>query len=186
MFLSHITIEQYIDDGKIVIKPEFEKKNIRPAGIRVHLAKEILIPQPGQTVEINKPQQLNYKEVDLTREEFYLEPGQFALGATYESIQTPPHILTLLDGRSTIARLGLTTHVTASVIDGAFRTPHVIVLEMKNVGNFRIKLKFKDPIAMLVFSQLTEPVTKEIQTQYGQKQTKATPPNLHFITGQDE
>jgi len=186
MFLSHQSIEKYIDNGTIKIGPEFDKKNIRPAGVRLHLAQEILIPEPNQIVEINKPQELKYKEVNLTQEEFYLEPGQFILGATFETLQVPPTILPLLDGRSTIARLGLTTHITASIIDGAFEMPHVVVLEIKNVGNFRIRLKFKDPIAMMVFAELKDPVIQKMQNQYSKNQTKVTAPNIGFRTGIDE
>lgn len=179
MFLSHQSIEQYIDQGKIVIGPDFDKKDIRPVGIRVHLAKDILIPLPNQTVELGVDQELQYREVDLTQETFYLEPGQFILAATYEGIKTPPTILALLDGRSTIARLGLTTHVTASVLDGTPEGQHP-VLEIKNVGNFRIRLKFKDPIAMIIFAELKEPITQLGQSEYGSKQTKVTPPSLKF------
>ncbi len=186
MFLSHQTIERYLDEGKIVIAPEFDKKNIRPVGIRIHLAKEILIPEPHQTVEISSATELKYQEIDLTQEEFYLEPGQFILGATYEAIQTPPNLLAILDGRSTIARLGITTHITASVLDGTFEGPHTVVLEIKNVGNFRVRLKFKDPIAMIVFTELTEPVIQKMHSQYGKNQTKVTAPNLRFRPGQDE
>jgi deoxycytidine triphosphate deaminase len=85
-----------------------------------------------------------------------------------------------------VARLGLTTHITASVIDGTFETPHVAVLEIKNVGNFKIRLSFKDPIAMMLFAELKEPVTQKIQTQYGSGQSRATPPNLWFRTGHDQ
>lgn len=187
MFLSHQTIEKYIDEGKIIIQPEFDKKNIRPVGLRIHLAKDILIPEPNQTVEINGiSQDLKYKEIDLTKEEFYLEPNQFILGATYEAIQTPPNILAILDGRSTVARLGITVHITAAIADGTFEMPHVVVLEIKNVGNFRVKLKFKDPIAMMVFTELKEPVVQKIQSQYGGGQSKVTPPNLNFKTGEDK
>ncbi len=185
MFLSHQSIERYIDEGKIKIMPEFDKKNIRPVGLRLHLAREILIPEPHQTVEINAPQELKYKEVDLTQEEFYLGPGEFILGATFEALHVHPTVLPILDGRSTIARLGLTTHITAAVIDGAFEAPHVIVLEIKNVGNFRIRLRFRDPIAMMVFAELKEPVVQKTQNQYGNTQNKVTPPNLTFCTGKD-
>lgn len=185
MFLSHQTIEQYINEGKIAITPDFDKKNIRPAGIRIHLAQNLLLPEPHQIVSLTVAQDLNYKEIDLTKEDFLLEPGQFVLGASYEAIQTPPNVLAILDGRSTVARLGLTTHVTASVIDGTFEVPHVAVLEIKNLGNFRIRLNFKDPIAMMLFAELKDPVTQKIQTQYGGNQSKATPPNLRFKTGQD-
>lgn len=185
MFLSHSTIETYIDEGKIIITPDFDKKNIRPTGVRLHLAKDILVPEPDQTISLSEPDELIYKEIDLTTKEFYLKPGDFILAATYEAIQTPPTILALLDGRSTVARLGLTTHITASVIDGTFETPHVAVLEIKNVGNFTIKLQYRDPIAMMLFTELSEPVTQKIQSQYGGGQHKVTPPNLAFITGKD-
>jgi deoxycytidine triphosphate deaminase len=62
------------------------------------------------------------------------------------------------DGRSTVARLGVTIHITASVIDETFETPHVAVLEIKNVGNFKIRLNFKDPVAMMLFAELKDPV----------------------------
>jgi len=89
MFLSHQTIEKYIDEGKINIEPDFDKKNIRPVGIRIHLAKNLLVPEPDQVVSLTVAQDLKYKEIDLTKEDFLLEPGQFVLGATYEAIQ--PH-----------------------------------------------------------------------------------------------
>jgi dCTP deaminase len=186
MFLSHQTIEKYIDEGRILIGPDFDKKNIRPAGIRIHLAKHLLVPEPGQVVSLTEAQDLEYEEVDLTAEEFLLEPGQFVLGASYEAIQTPPDVLAILDGRSTIARLGLTVHITAAVIDGTFETPHVAVLEIKNLGNFKIRLNFKDPVAMMLFAELKDPVTQKIQSRYGGGQSKATPPNLRFRTGDDE
>jgi dCTP deaminase len=185
MFLSHQTIEKYIDNGCIVVGPCFDKNNIRPVGIRMHLGKDILVPYPDQIVDLTQAQDLRYKKVDLSKEEFYLEPGQFVLGSTYETIQTAPHILAILDGRSTIARLGLTTHITASIIDGTFKVPHSATLELKNVGNFRIRLKEKDPIAMMLFAELKEPVTQNLQSQYSQQLTVA-PPNLQFKTGQDK
>lgn len=185
MFLSHQAIEEYIDKGEIVIKPDFDKKNIRPVGIRIHLSKDILVSEPNQTVSITSAQDLKYREVDLTKEDFYLEPNQFILGATYESIQTPKNILAILDGRSTVARLGLTTHITASIADGTFEQPHTVVLEIKNVGNFRVKLSHKDPIAMMVFAELTHHIEKGMHSQYSD-QNRVTPPNLNFKTGTDK
>jgi dCTP deaminase len=186
MFLSHQTIEKYIKEGKIIIEPRFDRKHLRPVGIRIHLAKDLLLPEPDQIVSLTVAQDLKYKPIDLTQEGFLLEPGQFVLGASYEAIQTAPNILAILDGRSTVARLGLTTHITASVIDGTFEVPHVAVLEIKNVGNFKIRLNFKDPIAMMLFAELKDPVTQKIQTQYGGGQSQVTPPNLRFRTGHDK
>ncbi|MDD5726461.1 MAG: dCTP deaminase [Patescibacteria group bacterium] len=166
MFLSHQTITKYLDEGLITVQPEFEMKDIRPAGIRLHLGKGIFIPESGQTVELGGGSELQYKEIDISEEPFILAPNEFVLGATYESIKTPPNILAILDGRSTVARLGLTVHATASICDGTLESPQVIVLEIKNIGNFNLKLKFKDPIAMMVFAELNAPVTQYAQTQY--------------------
>lgn len=177
MFLSHTTIERLIKEGKLVITPEFRSEDIRPAGIRIHLAQEILVPEPGQTVDLTEEQDLKYREVDLTKEEFFLEPGDFVLGATCEAIQTPPNVLAILDGRSTVARVGLTTHVTAAVIDGTLSEPHVAVLEIKNSGNFRIRLKYRDPIAMMIFAEVDSPIARKFATKYG-GQGKATPPRF--------
>ncbi len=186
MFLSHNTLERYIDEGKIIIGPSFNKKNIRPVGIRMHLGNKLLIAEPNQVIDLTQSEDLKYKQIDLSREEFYLDPGQFVLGSTYETIKTAPTILAILDGRSTIARLGLTTHITAAIIDGTYEKPHAATLEIKNVGNFRIRLKVGDPIAMMIFAELSEPVTLSLQTQYGTNPDQVTPPNLRFKTGKDQ
>lgn len=185
MFLSHISIEEYINSGRLIIGPNFDKKNIRPVGIHIHLGKEILVPKPDQSASISGGEDLHYDKIDLTQAEFILNPGDFVLGATYESIETDGSILPLLDGRSTVARLGITTHVTAAICDGALGAPNIVVLEIKNVGNFKIHLRYQDPIAMMCFVQLTTPVVQKQQTQYAQ-QLGVAPPNLQFKTGKDQ
>lgn len=185
MFLSHKNIEEYIDKGLIKIKPEFSKKNIRPVWLRIHLGKTILIPEPNQVVNLTESNDLKYKEIDISKEEFYLNPWDFVLWSTYEIIQVTKNILTILDGRSTIARLWLTTHITALTIDWAY-LPHSITLEMKNVGNFKIRLKYKDPIWMLLFAELKDNVEQDLQNQYIYNLDKIAPPNLNFKTWKDK
>ena len=48
-------------------------------------------------------------------------------------------------------------------------------LEIKTVGNFKVRLNFKDPVAMMLFAELKDPVRQKIQSQYGGGQSKATP-----------
>lgn len=185
MFLSHLSIEEYINSGRLIIGPNFDKKNIRPVGIRIHLGKDILVPQPSQFASISGSEDLQYDKIDLTTNNFTLNPGDFILGATYESVETDGSIVPFLDGRSTVARLGITTHVTAAICDGALGAPNVVVLEIKNMGNFKIKLRYLDPIAMMCFVQLTTPVIQKQQTQYAQ-QLGVAPPNLQYQTGKDQ
>lgn len=186
MFLSHQDIENCIKDGSIEIGPSFDNKNIRPAGVRVHLGEEVIVPQSGQTISLTEKNNLSYKTIDISKTEFNLGPGEFVLASTFEKFKTAPNILAILDGRSTIARLGLTTHITASIIDGTFEMPHSPTLEIKNVGNFTIRLKYMDPIAMMLFAELKTPVTQKLQSQYRNLPHTVAPPNLNFETGKDK
>lgn len=52
-------------------------------------------------------------------EAFYLHPGELALAVTLESVTLPADLVGWLDGRSSLARLGLMVHVTAHRIDPA-------------------------------------------------------------------
>jgi hypothetical protein len=42
------------------------------------------------------------------------------------------------------------------------------VLEIKNVGNFKIRLNFKDPVAMMLFAELKDPVKGSCQGRWCQ------------------
>src|SRR5262249_43144926 len=50
-------------------------------------------------------------------------PGQFVLALTYESIKIPKHLIALVEGRSTYARLGLSMHQTAPWIQPGWSGP---------------------------------------------------------------
>jgi len=181
MILSDVTIEQYIDAGKIKIFPEFNKSNIRPTGIRLHLGNEILIPVENQTIDLTAPQDVCYTKKSLSQNGYLIKPDMFLLAATYESIMTDPNIICHLEGRSTIARLGLSLHCASGIIDNIHDEPRAIVLELKNNGLFKLKIKPRLPIGMLVFSELSQPIRQQSQSQY-KNQNSVEPPNLHFVS----
>jgi len=82
-----------------------------------------------------------------------------------------------LDGRSTVARLGLSVHCTSQIIDGNFDEPRTVVLEIKNNGNFNIVLRPMMAVAMISFSELSTPIEQKSQSQY-KGQNSVAPPNL--------
>ena len=61
-----------------------------------------------------------------------LEPGEFALAATEEWVDIPPEFVGRVEGKSTLARMGLIVHTTAGFIDPGFHGK--ITLELCNVG----------------------------------------------------
>ena len=52
---------------------------------------------------------------------FILNPGQFVLAETLECIELPDNIVATIEGKSSIARLGVTLHQTGGWIDAGFR-----------------------------------------------------------------
>lgn len=179
MILSDVTIEKYIDSGKIRILPKFEKYNIRPTGIRLHLGNEMLVPTENQTVDLGMPLDIKYKRITIPEEGYLFKRGMFFLATSFESIMIPRNIVCHLEGRSTIARLGLSIHCTSGIIDSNHDEPRSIVLEMKNDGTFDLIIRPRIPIGMLLFSELSQPIQQKSQSQY-RNQNTVEPPNLHF------
>ncbi|MBT4387933.1 dCTP deaminase [Candidatus Woesearchaeota archaeon] len=177
MIFSDVTIKEFIENGKIKILPTFDNKNIRPAGIRLHLGDELLVPVPNQIVDLSNSSDIKYEKIKINEEGYTLKPGEFVLGTTVESIHLSKDIVGKLDGRSTIARLGLLIHCSSDTIDGNHEHSRSITLELKNIGNFNLIIKPNIPIAMVVFHKLTEQIQQKNQTQYN-NQTGVQPPNL--------
>ncbi len=177
MIFSDKTIRDEIRSGNIKILPEFNVENIRPTGIRLHLGNELLIPIAGQRVDLNSEEDIAFERIDIALDGYVLKPGQFVLGSTYEKFQVPRNIVCHVEGRSTIARIGLAIHCTSGIIDGNFEEPRTIVLEIKNLGPFEIVLRHKAALAMLSFSQLTTGIEQSSQQQY-QGQDGVVAPNF--------
>lgn len=177
MIFSDRTIKDLISKGSIQIFPEFDPANIRPAGIRLHLGKELLIPRKGQMVDLDSDEEVHFTKQLISDEGFILRPNEFVLGSTYERFQVPRNVVCHVDGRSTVARIGLAIHCTSGIIDGNFEEARTIVLEMKNQGPFDLVLRYRMAIAMLSFNQLTTEIEQSAQKQY-KGQQGVLPPNL--------
>lgn len=91
-------------------------------------------------------------------ETFVLHPGELALGITLESITLPDDLVGWLDGRSSLARLGLMVHVTAHRIDPGWSGN--IVLEFFNSGKLPLALRPGMAIGAMSFETLTGPAQR--------------------------
>ena len=158
MFLSNKTISKYIQKGKIIVKG---KLHIETKGITMNLGNELLIPKPNQTIDTENPKEIKYEKYDLEREPYILKPNDFVLGSTLQNIKTDKNIITMIDGRSTFARVGMTVHITAFVLDGIPFNNENSVLEIKNLGNCNIVLHKGEQIGTYLFAKLTEKIVEE-------------------------
>jgi dCTP deaminase len=181
MILPGQVIAEYAEQGLIGVRPRFDKQQVRPCGLRVHLSPQVLIAKPGQRVDLRgtspEPQ---YDEFDLNSAPLVIPPGGFALGSTMESFKVSPSLVCWLDGRSTLARLGLLIHATASLMDGIHAEFRNIVVELANVGPFELVLPPGLAIGMVIFSTLAGEADLAFEQSQYRGQQGTIPPNLGF------
>lgn len=87
---------------------------------------------------------------------FVLHPNSFVLAITLESVELPDDIVARLEGRSSLGRLGIIVHATASVIDPGWRGR--IVLELANHGQMPVALYPGMRVCSVTFEPLSSPV----------------------------
>jgi len=163
MFLSNKTISKYIQKGKIIVKG---KLHIETKGITMNLGNELLIPKPNQTVDTKNPKEIKYDKYDLKKEPYILKPNDFVLGSTLQNVRTDKDIITMIDGRSTFARVGMTVHITALILDGVPFNNENSVLEIKNLGNCNIVLHKGEKIGTYLFAKLSEKIVGGKKSKY--------------------
>lgn len=166
-----------INCGSIVIEP-FQKENLQSGSYYFHLGRIILIPKEGQIIQFDGDNDPIYDRFDMKNNPFILEPGKFVLGQTKEILTIKNNIGMFIDGRTTLARLGLQIHQTASFIQPG-HTESIITLEIFNAGNFQIELKEGIDIAKGIFFKSDKSATtgyKDNGIYSSQKET--TPPDI--------
>ena len=95
---------------------------------------------------------------------FEIEPGMFLLGWTIEKIQLPhtSRIAARVEGKSSLARIGIGVHVTAPTIHAGFGyrpddltyPGNPIQLEIWNAGPFKVRLVEGMRICQLIFEEV--------------------------------
>lgn len=96
---------------------------------------------------------------------FMMHPGEFILATTLESVTLPADIAGRLEGRSSLGRLGIVVHSTASMVDPGFSGK--IVMELGNLGRIPVALYPGMRICALTFDKLSHPVS----VPYNKKKT---------------
>lgn len=157
MLLSDRDILATIHAGRIALDP-WDPEMVQPSSVDVRLDRLFRIFENHRYPVIDpaaeQDELTRLVEVD-SEEPFVLHPGEFVLGATYETVSLPDDVAARLEGKSSLGRLGLLTHSTAGFIDPGF-TGHV-TLELSNVATLPIKLYPGMKIGQLCFFQLSSP-----------------------------
>ena len=183
MRLCDTDIEQHLEEGSIVIEPKPNSSMISGVSVDIRLGNEFRVfrDHTAPYVDLSAPKAEVQKAMNSIMsdeifiedgEAFFLHPGELALAVTYEAVTLPDNIVGWLDGRSSLARLGLMVHVTAHRIDPGWSGQ--IVLEFYNSGKLPLALRPKMKIAALNFETMSasaaRPYNKRDDAKYkGQK-----------------
>lgn len=154
MFLSDKDILSAVKAGEIVLDP-FDEKRLQPATYDIRLGNTFIVNDAHSTKAIDpvmgifpKTQTIEVKDGD----EFVLHPGVSILGYSKEKFGSDSYLIEV-NGKSSLARIGLIVHNSASIVNpGHFLN---IALELCNLNNVPIVLRPGMEIAQLSFTTLS-------------------------------
>ena len=178
---SVLTKEQilgYLSERKIVVEPILDPKQINCASIDLRLDnyfgefRTAKLPHiDPANVQQEYEEFLDFIELEFLKNYYYLQPKRFVLAQTFEYIALPNNIVARLDGRSSVAREGLTVHAAAGFVDPGFRGH--LVFELLNAGEMPLKLYPLMRVAKIIFFRSRK--TREYEGQYN-IQVRIRPP----------
>lgn len=118
MILTGTEIVAQMEKGNIKIEP-FNPARLNPNSYNLTLGPKLLVAKPGAVMRMDEDSRSQFDEVEIPEEGFLLQPGQFALASTVEYTETA-RFAPFIEGRSSVARLGLFVHITAGFGDVGF------------------------------------------------------------------
>jgi len=179
MILSNVAIQDALDRGALVIRPEpsprqgtdLQRSPFQTTAVDLRLSDEISYFREGLPVNIDLRRgrfetlfSSNSMTEKLTEERpFALNPQKMVLGRTLEWVELPlpmagndasesSCLAARVEGRSSYARCGLLVHFTAPTIHAGFKGH--ITLELINLGRIPVLLFPNIPICQLIVERV--------------------------------
>jgi len=177
-------ISHLLEIGAVCIEPLLDlREQLNPAGIDLRLDTQLKEFKHMDRAAIDPHEQMSYdqelyehKEIDVrsAQAHYVLQKGTFIIAQSLERLALPSTIAGALDGRSSLARIGVVVHVTAGSIDPGFKG-HV-TFELANLGTMPVLIRPFDRVARLILHR-TNRVKKPYAGKY-QHQTGVMPSRI--------
>jgi dCTP deaminase len=158
--LSDGTIRALVEEGRILIDP-WDPELVQPASVDVRLGDSFRVFHNHRVSAIDlrdMPENLTEEVVVPEGEPFVIHPGEFCLGRTLERVELADDIVSRVEGKSSLGRLGLIVHATAGFVDPGWKG--TLTLELNNLTRIPIKLWPGLLIAQLSFMALDRPAER--------------------------
>ena len=156
MLLSDRDLHDAVAAGRIGVEP-FAPELVQPSSLDVRLAAHFWVPDPAAgPIDPEQPGQGDWLTVP-DGEPFRLQPGQFVLASTVETVRVPADVSGFVVGKSSLARHGLAVEA-AGLVDAGFEG--ALTLELYSMAGREILLRPGLLVAQLYFLALTSPAVR--------------------------
>ena len=155
--MSDKEILEAMKTGEILIEPFSATDMLGPCSVDLHLLDEFRVFKMGRVVD---PQGDNSSDqvtelISTGGKPFIIAPGQFTLASTIEKIAISKGIAATLEGRSSIARMGIMVHAAGLVNPGTgIVKPSRLTLEVSCQNSSPVKLYPNMKIVQIIFHRL--------------------------------
>ncbi len=179
MILSDRDIRQALKEGKVKIAPASGlERRIGPDGIDFRLGHDFLLfernkqayidPRRAETAK-GTTRQITIK----TGEPFIIHPHELVLATTLERLTLCDELLGRLEGRSSLGRLGIIVHSTASIFHPGW--DGTATMELGNLGVMPVALYPRMRICTFTFERMSSPVERPYGTGKSKYQGQTGP-----------
>lgn len=171
MILSDRDIKKAITDKRIVFQPEINlAKQLGSCSVDLRLGNSFRVFKYSRFPFIDPndkklAEEMMSEEIVSDNGSFILQPQDFVLATSVESFRLSDDLLARLEGRSSLGRLGIVVHSTASIFEPGWEG--VVVMELGNLGRMPVALYPGMRLCSLTFEELTS----SAQVPYSQKKS---------------
>lgn len=162
MILSDRDIKKALESGRVTIessRPEL-LQHIHASSMDLRLGNTFKLYEHSKfaVLDPKRPESFsgNMRTIEIADgDPFLVQPGEFVLGVTQETITVPDDLVVRVEGRSSLGRLGIIIHSTAGFVDPGFSG--TITLEISNLNRMPVALYPGMRVCQIAFEQMSSP-----------------------------
>ena len=187
MVLSDVDIRRYLEQGKIKITPPLPPEQLGSCSVDFRLGREFSVFEHSRHAFIDLREKTAIQDLMTSvtvadGEPFILQPREFVLAITEESLELDDDVLGRLEGRSSLGRIGIIVHGTAGLFDPGWRGK--ATLELSNLGRMPVALYPGMRICSFTFEQLSSPTSVPYYKKASNKYAGQTKPLASRLAGE--
>lgn len=191
MILSDRDIKKAIAQGRITVNPAPDyATQLGSCSLDLRLGNEVRVFRPSKVTHIDvrhmaQAETIMEEHTIPEGESLVLHPGDLVLATTLEWLEISDDLIGRIEGRSSLGRLGVIVHGTASIFDAGWKGKPV--MELGNLGVVPVILWPGMRICAFTFEELSSPA----EVPYANKKTakyvnQSAPLGAQFIKEEKE